>query len=52
MQNLGLPLQIYTSQELHSILSECGFKSVKYYDIDGSHFIENKTVNMLIVAVK
>lgn len=45
-------LQIYTSEELKSMLIECGFKNVRHFALDGSEFITNKSVSILTIAEK
>ena len=45
-------LQIYTAEELQTILSRNGFKTVSQYDMDGNTFIVDKSLNILTVARK
>ncbi len=50
--NNSFSLQIYTSKELKEILERNGFKILKFSDIYGKEFIEDKSLNILIVAQK
>lgn len=50
--NNSFSLKIYTSKELKEILEENGFKILKFSDIYGNEFIEDKSLNILIVAQK
>lgn len=43
-------LQIYTAQELREMLSKNGFETLEQLDMDGSPFLEDKTLNILTVA--
>jgi ubiquinone/menaquinone biosynthesis C-methylase UbiE len=45
-------LQLYTAQELQQMLSEAGFEVVAQYGLDGSKFVDNKTLSILTVARK
>jgi len=45
-------LQIYTVTELTDMLEKTGFEVLKFYDMDGSKFIENKSISILMVAQK
>ena len=45
-------MQIYNLSQLQNILSENGFKIIKNSGILGEEFIENSSLNMLIVAQK
>lgn len=45
-------LQIYTAEELKKMLAENGFTTVAQYGLDGSKFLEHKTLNILTVAEK
>lgn len=45
-------LQIYTAEELQTILNRNGFQVVDQYDIDGNSFIADKSLNILTVARK
>jgi 2-polyprenyl-3-methyl-5-hydroxy-6-metoxy-1,4-benzoquinol methylase len=50
--NHEFTLQIYTSKELRDMLSTHGFDTVGQYDLDGSDFASDKTMNILTVAKK
>jgi len=50
--NNSFSLQIYTSKELRKTLEENGFKILKFSDIYGKKFIENKSLNIMVVAQK
>lgn len=43
-------LQIYTAAELRSILLRNGFEVISQYDLDGNHFVADKSLNILTVA--
>lgn len=45
-------LQIYTAKELQNMLIKNGFEIVGQYGMDGSEFLEEKTLNILTVAKK
>ena len=45
-------LQIYSSKELRELLTKNGFKILDQYSLDGSKFIEEKSINILTVAKK
>jgi SAM-dependent methyltransferase len=45
-------LQIYTAKELREMLNRNGFKTLSQYGINGSKFLEHKTLNILTVAQK
>ena len=45
-------LQIYTAKELQNMLIKNGFEIVDQYGMDGSEFLEEKTLNILTVAKK
>lgn len=45
-------LQIYTAKELQNMLIENGFEIIGQYGMDGSEFLEEKTINILTVAKK
>lgn len=50
IHNNTFSLQIYTAQELQSMLHENGFEIMRQYDMDGNHFIPEKSLNILTVA--
>ncbi|HDO7949049.1 TPA: class I SAM-dependent methyltransferase [Legionella pneumophila] len=43
-------LQIYTAEELHTMLKHHGFEVINQYDMDGNDFIADKSLNILTVA--
>jgi ubiquinone/menaquinone biosynthesis C-methylase UbiE len=45
-------LQIYTAEELQTMLTENGFEVVHQYDMNGNNFIADKSLNILTVARK
>ncbi len=45
-------LQIYTAQELREMLAKNGFETIDHYAMDGSEFLEKKSLNILTVARK
>lgn len=45
-------LQIYTAKELREMLARNGFETLDQYGIDGSQFLDNKTIQILTVAKK
>ena len=45
-------LQIYTAQELREMLAKNGFETIGQYAMDGSKFLEKKSLNILTVARK
>lgn len=45
-------LQIYTAEELRTILNSNGFEVVRLYDMDENDFIADKSLNILTVARK
>lgn len=45
-------LKVYTAEELKKILENNGFEIVHQYDMDGSDFIDTKSLNILTVARK
>lgn len=45
-------LQIYTAEELREMLDKSGFKTIDQYDMNGNDFIEDKSINILTVAMK
>lgn len=45
-------LRIYTADELKGMLEQNGFETVAQYAMDGSEFIEDKSLNILTVAKK
>ncbi|MBA2654366.1 MAG: class I SAM-dependent methyltransferase [Gammaproteobacteria bacterium] len=45
-------LQIYTFAELQAMLKRNGFKVINQYDMDGSEFVADKSLNILTVAKK
>jgi SAM-dependent methyltransferase len=45
-------LQIYTAKELRAMLAKNGFETIGQYAMDGSEFLEKKSLNLLTVARK
>lgn len=45
-------LRIYDADELKEMLLSSGFRKVDYFDINCEKFIENRTINMLVIAQK
>ena len=45
-------LQIYTMQQLQCILARNGFQITATYDLEGNHFVVEKSLNIVIVAKK
>ena len=45
-------LQIYTAEELQTMLIENGFEIIQQYDMDGNKFNADKSLNILTVARK
>lgn len=45
-------LQIYTAAQLQAMLERNGFEIIHHYDMDGSDFIADKSLNILTVARK
>lgn len=45
-------LQIYTAQELQTILARNGFDTIHQYDMTGNTFLAEKSLNILTVAKK
>ena len=45
-------LQIYTAEELQTMLGHNGFKVIGQYDMDGNDFVTEKSLNILTVARK
>ena len=50
--NNKFSLQIYSAKELREMLARCGFKTLEQYDIDGSKFLEKKSLSILTIAQK
>jgi len=50
--NHKFSLQLYTAEELRSMLANNGFETIGQYGMDGSRFKEKKTTNILTVARK
>lgn len=50
--NHKFSLQIYTAKELREMLVKNGFEVLGQYDLDGTEFVEKKTLNILTVARK
>ena len=50
--NNKFSLQIYAAKELREMLVRNGFKTLDQYEIDGSKFLEKKSVSILTVAQK
>ncbi len=45
-------LQIYKAEEIKKMLIKNGFRSAEFYALDGSKFIEDKSMNILTIAQK
>lgn len=45
-------LQIYTAEELQTILNKNGFEIISQYDLQGNHVIAEKSLNVLTLARK
>jgi len=45
-------LQIYTAEELKTMLERNGFKAIRQYDMDGNNFLAEESLNILTVAKK
>ncbi len=45
-------LQIYSAKELKDMLARNGFKTIAQYDIDGTPFLNKKSLSILTVAMK
>lgn len=45
-------LQIYTSEELQTVLAKNGFEIIHQYDMKGNDFVADKSLNILMVARK
>jgi SAM-dependent methyltransferase len=45
-------LQLYTAEELQSLLNSSGFENMKFYDMDGNQFIPDKSLSILTIARK
>lgn len=50
--NNKFSLQIYSAKELREMLARCGFKTLEQFDVDGSKFLEKKSISILTVAQK
>lgn len=50
--NNKFSLQVYSAKELREMLARCGFKTLEQYDIDGSKFLEKKSISILTIAQK
>lgn len=50
--NNKFSLQIYSAKELREMLARCGFKTLSQHDIDGSKFLEKKSISILTIAQK
>ncbi len=50
--NNKFSLQIYTAKELQEMLTINGFETIGQYGIDGSEFLEDKTISILTIAKK
>jgi len=50
--NNKFSLQIYSAKQLKEILRKNGFKTLEQYDIDGSKFLEKKSLRVLTIAQK
>jgi SAM-dependent methyltransferase/heme-degrading monooxygenase HmoA/ribosomal protein S18 acetylase RimI-like enzyme len=48
--NNEFSLQIYCAKELEKILANNGFRVLSFYDIYGKEFIEDKSLNIMVVA--
>ena len=45
-------LQIYTAEELQTMLKKNGFRVIEQYDLEGNDFVAEKSLNILTVAKK
>ncbi|HAT3869032.1 class I SAM-dependent methyltransferase [Legionella pneumophila serogroup 2] len=52
IHNNSFSLQIYTAEELQTMLEYNGFEVIYQYDMDGNDFIADKSLNILTVARK
>ncbi|PQM71360.1 class I SAM-dependent methyltransferase [Legionella pneumophila] len=52
MHTNSFSLQIYTAEELQTMLKHNGFEVIRQYDMDGNDFIADKSLNILTVARK
>jgi cyclopropane fatty-acyl-phospholipid synthase-like methyltransferase len=50
VQENTFSLQIYTVDELQTLLAKTGFEIIHQYDMDGNDFIAEESLNILIVA--
>lgn len=50
--NHKFSLQIYTAKELREMLARNGFETIRQSGMDGSEFVDDKTLNILNVARK
>jgi len=50
--NNKFSLQIYSAKDLREMLARCGFKTLSQHDIDGSKFLEKKSISILTMAQK
>jgi hypothetical protein len=51
-QTPSFSLQIYTADELKTMLARNGFETIHQYDMEGNDFIAEKSLNILTVARK
>lgn len=42
--------RVYTAKQLEKMLQRNGFKVLRYCEIDGSRFVENKTERIFMIA--
>ena len=50
--NNKFSLQIYSAKDLREMLTRSGFKTLEQHDIDGSKFLEKKSLSILTIAQK
>lgn len=50
--NNTFSLQIYTAKQLQAVLERNGFEIIHHYDMEGSDFIADRSLNILTVARK
>lgn len=52
VQTNSFSLQIYTAEELHTLLERNGFEILHHYDMEGNDFVADRSLNILTVARK
>lgn len=50
--NNKFSLQVYSAEDLKNMLERCGFRTLEQYDIYGSKFLTNTSLNILTVTQK